>query len=48
MVNFEDKMRESTTLYREQQRILDISRRLSEQNEYISAGDPFEILAHLC
>jgi IEC3 subunit of the Ino80 complex, chromatin re-modelling len=35
MVMFEDKMRESNTLYREHQRILDISRRLSEQNEYV-------------
>jgi hypothetical protein len=33
MVKFEEKMRESTTLFKEEQRILDISRRLSEQNE---------------
>jgi hypothetical protein len=28
-------MRESNTLYREHQRVLDVSRRLSEQNEYV-------------
>jgi hypothetical protein len=33
MVKFEEKMRESNTLFKEEQRILDISRRLSEQNE---------------
>jgi IEC3 subunit of the Ino80 complex, chromatin re-modelling len=37
MVKFEEKMRESTTLFKEEQRILDISRRLSEQNEYVLA-----------
>jgi hypothetical protein len=38
MVKFEEKMRESNTLFREEQRILDISRRLSEQNEYVITG----------
>jgi hypothetical protein len=33
MVKFEEKMRESNTLFREEQRIIDISRRLAEQNE---------------
>jgi len=33
MVKFEEKMRESNNLFREEQRIFDISRRLSEQNE---------------
>ena len=40
MVVFEDKMRESNTLYREHQRILNISRRLSEQNEYVLTNIP--------
>jgi len=35
MVKFEEKMRESNTLFREEQRILDISRRLSEQNDQL-------------
>jgi hypothetical protein len=35
MVKFEDKMRESNNLFKEEQRILDISGRLSEQNEYL-------------
>jgi IEC3 subunit of the Ino80 complex, chromatin re-modelling len=33
MVNFERKMRESTTLFRDEQRVLDISQRLAEQTE---------------
>jgi IEC3 subunit of the Ino80 complex, chromatin re-modelling len=36
MVRFEDRMKESNTLYKEHQRILDVSRRLSEQNEYVA------------
>jgi IEC3 subunit of the Ino80 complex, chromatin re-modelling len=47
MVVFEDRMRESNTLYREHQRILDISRRLSEQNEYFSLGFFCPICANL-
>ena len=35
MVKFEEKMRESNTLFKEEQRILDISRRLAEQNEFV-------------
>ena len=35
MVIFEEKIRESNTLFREHQRIMDIPRRLSQQNEYV-------------
>ncbi len=35
MVNFEEKMRESSQLFREEQRIIDISQRLAEQTEYV-------------
>ena len=33
MVNFEHKMRENTSLFKDEQRILDISQRLAEQTE---------------
>jgi hypothetical protein len=33
MVVFEEKMRESNSLFKEEQRILDISQRLAEQTE---------------
>ena len=33
MVVFEETMRESNTLFKDEQKILDISRRLAEQNE---------------
>ena len=35
MVRFEETMRESTALFKEEQRILDIARRLTEQNESV-------------
>lgn len=35
MVKFERQMRESSTLFRDQQRILDISQRIAEQNDQI-------------
>jgi hypothetical protein len=34
MVVFEENMRESNSLFKEEQRLLDISQRLAEQNEY--------------
>ena len=33
MVTFEEKMRESNSLFRDEQRIMDISQRLAEQKE---------------
>lgn len=36
MVTFEEKMRESSQLFREEQRIVDISQRIAEQTEYIA------------
>ncbi len=33
MVNFEHKLRENTSLFKDEQRILDISQRLAEQTE---------------
>jgi hypothetical protein len=33
MVMFEEKMRESTSLFKQEQRIADISQRLAEQTE---------------
>jgi len=33
MVNFEEKMRDSNTLFKEEQRIHDIAQRLAEQTE---------------
>ncbi|EXJ85001.1 hypothetical protein A1O3_05676 [Capronia epimyces CBS 606.96] len=35
MVTFEEKMRENTSLFREEQRIMDISERLAEQNDQL-------------
>ena len=32
---FDQKMRESNSIFREEQRMQDISRRLAEQNEYV-------------
>lgn len=37
MVKFEERMRESTGLFKDEQRIFDISQRLAEQTEYVKA-----------
>jgi hypothetical protein len=34
MVTFEERMRESNSLFKEEQRLMDISLRLAEQTEY--------------
>lgn len=34
MITFEEKMRESNDVFKEEQKMLDITRRLVEQNEY--------------
>lgn len=36
MVNFERRMQESNSLFRDEQKIFDISQRLAEQTEYVS------------
>lgn len=36
MVNFERKMQESNSLFRDEQKILDVSQRLAEQTEYVN------------
>jgi len=45
MVTFEEKMRESTSLFRDEQRIFDISQRLAEQTEY---DDPLSMAMAFC
>ena len=44
MVIFEEKMRESNRLFRDHVRVMDISRRLSEQNESVPLALPCSVL----
>lgn len=46
MVTFDQKMRESNQLFREHVRVMDISRRLSEQNESVTLYLGVSLLIH--
>ena len=38
MITFREKMKYSNALFREEQKVLDISKRIVEENEYVSGS----------